>query len=584
MNLAAIIHRTTNNDCYAVDEDTIEINLRTGYEVEKVYIYHGDPFAGGILGGNWQWKGEKEEIKTVIPLSEHKLWSMRLKPPYKRVKYYFEIISKDDDILYFEDGFYHKDEIEGSTKTLQCFTMPWLNPADVNRIPRWVNDTVWYQIFPDRFCNGNKEIDDERTLPWNSKEKVRNEDIYGGDLYGIVSKLDYLHDLGITGIYMTPIFDALSTHKYDTTDYFEIDPHFGNKEIMKSLVEEAHIRGMKVMLDGVFNHCGREFKPWKDVQENGPKSKYYPWFMVNQWPFDTTKHHTHDKEFYSFAFTTGMPKLNTNHDEVIDYICQIGEYWVKEFDIDGWRLDVANEVSHKLCKEFRRRVQKIKPDIYILGEIWHDSMQWLQGDEFDAVMNYPLTTAINDFWIQNETKRVFEHKLNDCYHRYMSQTNDVLFNLLDSHDTDRLIHRVNGNIDIFYQQMAILFTVPGSPCIFYGTEIIQDGAHDPECRACMPWDEIEKGIYDERIKKMKDLIALRKNYAACKHQYIHFSSEYPQERLLEYYKKADGVVLQILVNASDSDVEIKKGKVIFENRLEGTCLKKDGVVIMEVTQ
>ena len=144
-------------------------------------------------------------------------------------------------------------------RSRQCFTMPWMNPIDINRVPSWVNETVWYQIFPDRFCNGDPSINPENVKPWKC-EKVASRDLYGGDLQGIINKLDYLQDLGITGIYTTPLNESPSNHKYDTTDYEKIDPHFGGDDVMARFVEEAHKRGIRVMLDAVFNHSGYFFQ------------------------------------------------------------------------------------------------------------------------------------------------------------------------------------------------------------------------------------------------------------------------------------------------------------------------------------
>ena len=579
MNFGAIIHRTSDNFCYPLDKDTIQISLKTGYDIEKVNIIYGDPFLGGILGGNWKWSGEKLVIIEKIELDYHILWKIKLKPEYKRLKYYFELFSKDEKVYFYEDGFFYEDKFSNG----QCFVKPWLNPIDVKETPSWVNNTIWYQIFPDRFYNGDRTINPTNTLEWGSK-KPKNEDMYGGDLRGIIEKLDYLKDLGINGIYLTPIFKASSVHKYDTIDYYEIDEVFGNKETFKELVEKAHSKDIKIMLDGVFNHCGKEFPLWQDVLKNGPDSKYYNWFMINKWPIDTTKKGTEDKSFYSFAFTSNMPKLNTNNQEVVNYILDICEYWVKEFDIDGWRLDVANEISHYLCKEIRKRLKAIKPDIYILGEIWHDSIEWLRGDEFDSVMNYPLQSAITSFWKNTSMTNVeFMRKVNRCYETYMEQTNNVLFNLLDSHDTDRLIHRVEDE-NIFWQQLTILFTLVGSPCIFYGTEIALEGAYDPDCRACMPWDKIEQGIYNDKIEKLKKLINIRKEIEAFRNNNIEFLNEKENTRVIKYYKKDNKQKFLITINASDKDINVEYKKEIFSNLLNGNILSPKGILIERIEE
>lgn len=578
MEYGSIIHRASENWCYPVDENTIEVKIKTGYDIKKVAIYHGDPFERGILGGNYKWNGERLEIIKNIELQHHKLWIVRITPKYKRLKYYFEIETDNEKILYFEDGFYTKEEAIDRPKQIQCFTLPWLNNIDVINTPSWVKDTVWYQIFPDRFCKveGSNDV-----IKWNSKRPTYN-DIFGGNIQGIMSKLEYLKNLGISGIYLNPIFKAGSNHKYDTIDYYSIDPMFGDKELFRCLVEECHKKNIKVMIDGVFNHSGKDFPMWQDVLRNGKKSKYFDWFMVNEWPIDKDKRDTRDGKFYSFAFTSNMPKLNTNNKDVIEYITRICEYWIQEFDIDGWRFDVANEISHKLCKEINRRCKLLKPDIYLLGEIWHDSIKWLEGDEFDAVMNYPLKSSIEDFWVnENMTNKDFEHLINNCYQRYMYQINESIFNLLDSHDTDRIYSRVGENKDIFYQQLGILFTMAGSPCIYYGTEIALPGEHDPDCRRCMDWDGVESHKYDNELTLMKQLITMKRENKACSSQDIIFENNH-NNRVIEYIKDND---IKIIVNASIEDIKIEdinNDYILFKNQYEKGIVKKDGIVIYKI--
>ncbi|WOO34531.1 glycoside hydrolase family 13 protein [Anaerocolumna sp. AGMB13020] len=583
MKLEAVYHRTSDNYSYPLNEEDLIINLKTGHDIEKVYIYYGDPFENGILGGNWKWSGVEEEIIYRKNLTRHIWWTTTVKPQYKRCKYYFKLVSGNQSIYYFEDGFYTEHEMNHQGKSLSYFTFPWMNAIDINTTPDWVNNTVWYQIFPERFCNGDTGNDPEGTKPWGF-HRVTNEEYYGGDLQGIIDRLDYLQDLGINGIYLTPIFEAGSSHKYDTTDYKRIDPHFGDEKVFKTLVDKAHEKGIRIMLDGVFNHCGKSFAPWLDVLEHGPESKYYNWFMINKWPFDKGVHNTKDGSFYSFAFTPRMPKLNTNNTEVNQYLLDIVEYWVKNFDIDGLRLDVANEVSHRFCKELRRLTKAIKPDFYLLGEIWHDAMTWLTGDEFDAVMNYPLATSITDFWLYPEkTSYDFECSINHNFTMYMQQTNNVLFNLLDSHDTNRLIDKVK-DIDIFYQQLALLFTMPGSPCIYYGTEFAMEGSYDPDCRRCMPWEEIASGLFAEKIEKTKSLINLRKSNNAFKSKHFHFIEDKKDKRIIHLIKTdEDHKQVEVILNCSEQEHKIeRKGNELFSLLAVDTILKPKGVYIQQI--
>ena len=580
---SAIYHRMSEQYCYCLDNDNLIINIKTGYDVDKVYIIYGDPYDAGIMGGSERWSGQREEIFFKKRLKDHIWWTTTLQPKYKRCKYYFELHSGDECMYFFEDGFLTEEEMNQDGKTLSYFIMPWMNPADVCRTPDWVNDTVWYQIFPERFCNGDHSIDPENVLKWHSG-KVGLRDFYGGDIKGIRDKLPYLKDLGITGIYLNPVFEASSNHKYNTRDYKKVDPHFGTNEDLRKLVDEAHALGIRVMLDAVFNHTGSDHAMWQDVLEKGEASEYADWYMINKWPIDKEED-TRDGRYYSFAFARYMPKLNTSNPKVQEYLLDIIKFWIETFDIDGLRFDVGNEVSHSFLKAVRYQTSHMKDDFYLLGEIWHDSVSWLLGDEYDAVMNYPLSTAIADFWVyKNRGRDSFEYDINRCFTMYFAQINDALFNLLDSHDTNRLFDKTGHNIDIFYQQLAVLFTMPGSPCIYYGTEVVMDGAHDPDCRRCMPWDEIEAGKKDAEISEMKKLISLRKELQACKSRNFHFPNDIPKERVISYIKIGDNESIQVYLNCEEESVKIDAdgfSEVLYSRKWDGESLGRDGILILK---
>ena len=580
MEFTAVYHKTSEQMSYALDENNLVVNLKTGYDVKQVFIHYGDPYDAGILGGCEVWHGKREEICYKKRLRHQLWWTTTLRPQYKRCKYYFELHTDQEVWYYLEDGFLTEEQFNMEGRMLQCFTVPWMNPADINRTPEWVNDTIWYQIFPDRFCNGTPEKNTPDIKPWQTG-CVKNEERYGGNLEGIRQKLPYLRELGITGIYLNPIMEAESNHKYDTKDYTKIDPHFGEKEDFTRLVKEAHGQGIRVMVDAVFNHCGRQFAPWQDVLKKGQNSPYADWFMINDWSLLNKRADTRDGRFYSFAFTDGMPKINTNNEEVVSYFCKVCEDWIHDYDIDGIRFDVGNEVSHRFLRRLREHLKDIKPDIYLLGEIWHDAGPWLNGDEYDSVMNYPLMSGIHDFFLDESLDKLeFEYMVNRCYTMYMQQNNNVMFNLLDSHDTERLMNRFH-NLDIFYQQLAILFTMPGSPCIYYGTEIAMEGGFDPDCRRCMPWDEIDSRENQTRIGAVRTLIEMRKKEDACRSLYFHFPDEYPQKRCVEYIKlDAQGREIEVLLNCAAEDMEVKAGgEVLFGRNFSGGILGENGTLI-----
>ena len=390
MNTAAIYHEARTPMCCALDPETLQITLRTGLDAERVVLIYADPYEAGIAGGEESWQGRRMEMRPAAQLERCQLWRAVLRPPYRRLRYCFAVSQGQETWYYYEDGL--RDVLQLDNR-VQCFTMPWMNPSDVIAPPDWVRGTVWYQIFPDRFCRGGSGR--PGALPWR-EGPVTNAERFGGDLAGITSKLPYLAGLGVNGLYLNPIFLAGSIHKYDTTDYTRVDPDFGTEADLEQLVRTAHEQGIRVMLDAVFNHCGPAFAPWRDVVVHGPASPYWDWFFVRQWPFDEGE--TRDGRYFSFAFHGGMPKLNTNHPEVQEYFISLCESWVKRYDIDAIRFDVGNEIAHSFLRRLRVRLKALKPSIYLLGEIWHDAPAWLEGDEYDAVMHYPLQSAIRRFF------------------------------------------------------------------------------------------------------------------------------------------------------------------------------------------
>lgn len=578
MNFAAISHRCAFTDAYALDENRIVINIRTGKDIRSVTLIHDDPYAGGATGF-MAWDGKPQPMELVRELERNLIWSVTLEPKFKREQYYFEISDGTQCVLLFEDGFYSREEAEKPGRLKQYYKFPWLNPADVIMPPEWVNDTVWYQIMPDRFCRGSDSPKRFGLRKWGDHKHIHFWDMYGGDLKGITSKLEYLRDLGINGIYMLPLFLSNSNHKYNTFDYDTIDPDFGTEEDMVELVEKAHALGIRVMVDAVFNHSGTEFAPWVDVVKKGPESQYWDWFFVGKWPLPVLPGSTADGRYMSFAFAPYMPKLNTNHPEVIAYFMERCKNWIRRWNIDGIRFDVGNEVSHRFLKELNRGLKAEKPDIFLLGEIWHDSVQWLQGDEYDSVMNFPFLETLHNFWLDGQSARQLMYGLNRCYQLYPEQVNRVLFNFLDNHDTMRAVTRC-GSKDVFFQQLAMLMTLPGSACIYYGTEIALEGGNDPDCRRPMPWDKIAEGKFEKTTRDVKALIELRKSHPAARRGRITWHLDEKNPRLVCYTCTAGEEKLQIYLNAGEEPLKLtNKAQLLFSRKLRGKTLMPGGVAI-----
>lgn len=510
MNQGAIYHRPESEYAFLYKKDKMRIRLQTERDdIKSVGLISGDFYAFA----SEQWFLKQQPMAKTFTTDTHEYWEIEVTAPPRRLAYAFCITDyAGKRIFYTDQGIFDYEESRLSRDNLY-FRMPYFQEIDRFKIPEWVPQTVWYQIFPERFFNGDSANDPEGTLPWNSEAPTR-ENFFGGDLQGIIQKLDYLEELGVNGLYLCPIFTAPSNHKYDTVDYYEIDPHFGTKQVFRELVEQAHERGMKVMLDAVFNHLGASSHQWQDVILQGEKSAYADWFHVYDFPPSYTpmpnSENAENLTYDTFAFVPNMPKLNTANPEVQQYLLEIATYWIREFDIDGWRLDVANEVDHHFWKKFRKTVLQLKPEVYILGEIWHSSQRWLEGDEFHAVMNYAFTDNIKAFFVdQSITISQMIFGMNRQQLLYRDQTNEVSFNLLDSHDTPRLLTLCRGDKALLKAVLTFMFIQKGTPCIYYGTEIGMEGEMDPDCRRCMRWED-----QDEELQSfMKQLVALRKQFS-----------------------------------------------------------------------
>lgn len=540
----AIFHRSKNNFAYVYKGGALHIRFRTKKgDIKVAELLYGDPYEWNEDG--WVYSTMLMQLEGSDDLFDY--WFTELKPPYRRLRYGFRIDDGQQTLIYGEKGF----SIEAPKDTAFYFCFPFLNEIDTFKAPSWVKDTIWYQIFPERFANGNPKNDPDFTLPWGSESPKINS-FFGGDFEGIIEHLDYLVDLGINGIYLTPIFKAESNHKYDTIDYLEIDPQFGDKKTFKRLVDACHEKGIRVMLDAVFNHSGYYFEAFQDVLENQEKSIYKDWFYLKEFPVTPLPKPNYD----TFAFTPFMPKLNTENSEVKAYLLKVATYWIEEFNIDGWRLDVANEVDHQFWREFRQTVKRINPDIYILGEVWHDAMPWLQGDQFDAVMNYPFTETTLNYIARNEiTGGEFAQQLTKVMSSYPKNINEVAFNLLGSHDTARIATISDENRDKLKLLFLFQLTYMGTPCIYYGDEIAITGENDPDCRKCMEWDESKQD--QELLSFVKKAIRLRKNNSLLANDgSFHFLETNPTANYIIYKRENAEQAVIIVINNSNSKANI----------------------------
>ncbi len=546
---AAVHHRPKSADAYAYDEATIHVRLRTKRgEPERCTLLHGDKY-------DWPASLTRTPMERVGDDERFTYWQAEVDPPNRRLCYAFRLDSGEEALWFTEWGFESANETElptaGAERTLHYFEYPFLNPIDVHDPPEWARDAVFYQIFPERFANGDPSRDPEDVEEWDTIPD--RETFVGGDLRGIVDNLDYVEELGVTALYLTPVFESPSNHKYDTTDYLRIDPHFGDEETLCELVSAAHDRGIRVVLDAVFNHCGWEFAPFQDVLEEGADSEYADWFHVHEFPIETEPRPSYD----AFAFVPGMPKLNTGNPEVREYLTGVATHWIEVADIDGWRLDVANEVDHRFLRELRRAVKERKPEAYVLGELWHDASAWLRGDQFDAVMDYPFSYAVYEFLATEEMDATgFAERLTALRFRYPEQVTEVLFTLLSSHDTPRLLHRCGGELDRMRLALFVQLTTPGTPCLYYGDEVGMTGGDDPDCRRPMVWDR--EAWNRELHRFVRELIALRHDSPALRLGRLSFDSGACRGDRLIYRRTTgeEGETRTIGVNRGDVPTEV----------------------------
>ncbi len=349
-------------------------------------------------------------------------------------------------------------------------------------VPDWAKDAVFYQIFPERFANGDTRNDPPHTEPWGGVPTPRN--YFGGDLEGIIRHLDYISSLGVNALYLTPIFESSTNHKYHTKDYLRVDPHFGTEATLKRLIDSCHARGIRIILDAVFNHTGVDFFAFEDIKKNGARSPYLGWYNIYSLPVGPPS-----KPNYECWWGLGdLPKLMTTNPDVQQYLFGATRHWM-ELGIDGWRLDVPNEIPHQFWVEWRKLVRSINPQAYIVGEIWGDAMPWLRGDQFDAVMNYRFQKACVAFFAKGSMRVTeFDSALARVRTEYPTDVNYVLQNLLGSHDTERFLTVCGGNIE--RMKLAVLFQMiyVGAPMVYYGDEVGMTGGKDPGSRGTMIWD------------------------------------------------------------------------------------------------
>ena len=378
--------------------------------------------------------------------------------------------------------------------------------------PYWVQDAIFYQIFPDRFANGDRKNDPPNVQDWGSPPTSWG--FQGGDLRGIIQHFDYLLGLGVNALYLNPIFTATSNHRYNTSDYLQIDPRLGTLDDFHALIEIAHRNSIRIILDGVFNHCGRGFFAFIDVLESEANSAYKDWFHIKDFPLDAYGE-GEPRNYIGWWNHKSLPKFNTSTRAVRQYIFDVARYWIEQ-GADGWRLDVPNEINDDtFWEEFRHVVKQANRDAYLVGEIWEVNSRWANDTHFDGLMNYPIRDALIPLLQGRENMDQFNDRVEKFFKAYKRENIFAMYLPLSSHDTERIKTLMDN--DLAKTKLAYLFQMafPGAPAIYYGDEIGMEGERDPDCRRAFPWRETN---WNQDLSQwIRRLVSLRKKNPILRH-------------------------------------------------------------------
>lgn len=474
------------------------LRLRCNEPVLKITVLHGDPF--------WFAEGEKKEpvleeteVSSKQLLLDDTYYSVTIPVQTHKLRYHFAITLYDGTTLMLSElGV--TDELPESQ--IRPFMVPYVFEREHYCAPDWAKNFVWYQIFPDRFAG---EGDPAAFAP-------TRDNFFGGTLKGITGKIPYLKGLGVQGIYLNPIFQSSSNHRYDTADYTRIDSLLGDEKDFRRLVESLHDAGLRIMLDGVFNHCAWDHPFWQDVLQNGESSPYYEWFYIEDVRSLTGAEKEkfspeiikRDHPFACFAFAANMPKWNTENELVMDYLIGQAEHWTRDYGIDAWRLDVPDEISMRFLREFKRRIRAVSDQVYIIGEIWQDAGLWLDHSVFDGTMDYPLYYAIRDFAMTGQDNlAAFARRIQRWVISSPEAVHPYQWAFCSNHDIPRLLTECGGDAERAKLALFLTAVLGGNMSVYYGDELGMEGADDPDNRRAMAWEQINKSWYSFYTKLIR---------------------------------------------------------------------------------
>lgn len=559
---------------HGIDEEHYVFRIRTGKgDITACTLYYGDTACRQtpILF-------TAEPMRVVASDELFDYYEVEMKGLYHRIYYYFLLDDGKETVYYYSD-FFREELVDDRS---EYYKLPYNRREDIAEIPDWVREAVVYNIFPDSFASGHRYLcnNGEKKPFCVSGRKTERQcaSRLGGTVRGIAENADYLEQLGINCIYINPLFAAGEYHKYDTLDYRTVDPCFGTNEDFREMVRTMHSHGIRVLIDGVFNHCGWYYPAFEDVVEKGEKSLYKNWFYHLEFPVVRPENPEEIPNYECFAYERLMPKLNTSDPEVMSYLLNVAAYWIREYDIDGWRLDVASEVNDEFWRAFRRTVKAVKPDCFLIGEVWETAKHWLDGSQFDSTMNYDMRKNCTYFFAKEKwDAAAFDAAVTGMRMRYRKNLLYGQLNLLDSHDVSRFLSVCNGQKERF--KLAVIFQLlfVGVPSVFYGDEQGLAGVSEEEYRTGMRWDgDQELFCFYQR------LISLRKSSLAFSEGTYRTLTAARGSRLYGFERcMENGEGFRIYLNAGDTEsVDIQQtGEVVWEEGRRRGRLVPFGFVI-----
>jgi len=524
------------------------------------------------------------ELRKYAETDRFVFWGVQVEFRANVAKFSFAATTEDNLNLYL------------GTSGIANFISPsekWIYDSSIyqrHSIPDWVYGSVMYQVFPERFANGRSEINPENTVEWGSVPT--RLDFQGGDLYGVIDKLDHIESLGVNILYLNPIFLSGSTHKYDSWDHFKVDPTLGGDDGLRDLISNCHDRNIKVILDCSLNHVHPRHFAFQDIVKNGENSEYKNWFTIFDYPvrlihrphlyantykvgwdgneeeykrylektFDETKVPVEVRDddgpivepsYKAWWGVPDMPKVNFESKEARQWALDVTKHWIENFDIDGWRMDVAKELDFSFWKEFRDIAHKANKDTLLISEIFGDTSQWLQGDRFDGTMNYSFREAMTDYFA---TKRInnkeFADSLANLYSMYSFEALSSCQNLLSSHDVKRFLNRCGNEEDGILGAIFLQATFPGIAGIYYGDEIGLGGADDPFNREPFPWHS-EESWNSTILDYTKKLMNIKKSSSIFK--YGRFELLDDNEQFVAFRRILKDESMLCIINRSKSN-------------------------------